>query len=175
MSEQVVSPIGRVLWGQNVNEVDDNGKYSIKIAFEAEEAREMIEIAEATAKERFGDLKKIGMPFRDGNEQVDSEGKVWSWCEDKTVITFRTKNKPSVIGPGGGNDIIEADEVYNGCYCRVVTDFYAWTYQSKKGVSASLHAVQFYRHGDRIGKKSFDPTNAFGAATETGLVSPIDA
>jgi len=173
MSQQILSGIGRVLWGQNLAEVDDNGKYSVKIAFEpSDELDSMIKLAEETSQERFG--KVVDLPFKDGNAATDDSGKPWSWTKDKTVIIFRTKIKPSIIGPGGGADVIDPEDIYNGSYARVVADFYGWEYQKKKGVSASLHALQFYKHGDPIGKRKFDATTAFGAATETGMVSPID-
>jgi hypothetical protein len=174
MSEQIISGVGRVLWAGNLAEEDSNGKYTVKMAFEdSDELSAMRKLAEDTSKEAHG--KVVDLPLKDGNElKKTDEGETWSWNKDKTIITFSTKHKPSIIGPGGGADIIDASEIYNGCYARVVLDFYGWTFKGKKGVSAGLQAIQFYKHGEQIGKKKFDPTTAFGAATETGMVSPIN-
>ena len=172
MSEQIVTPVARLLWTQ-LSEPDENGKYSVKLAFDPADLDEIRDLVKKVSIDKFGQ-EVSNLPFKDGNEQTNDEGEVWPWTKDKTIIVFRTKHKPGLIGPGGGADRIEADQFYNGCYVRIVTDFYGWTYKSKKGVSGSIHAVQFYRHGDKIGGGAKgDIDAAFGAAPDAGTVSPL--
>lgn len=175
MSEQILTPVGRLLWTQ-LDEPDENGKYSVKLAFEdSDELEALRDLATKTSLEKFGSVVK-GLPFQDGNEQTNDDGQPWPWTKGKTIVNFRTKIKPGLVGAKGGDDTVQAADFYNGCYVRLVSDFYGWTYKAKKGVSASIHAVQFYRHGEKIGGRvKVDLDSAFGAAENDGTVNPMEA
>ena len=168
----VNSPVGRVIWC-DLTKPDNYGNYSIKVAFD--EDADLSEIEEAINKvavEKFGKIpKKAILPIVDGNTETDDDDVVYPSSKDMRIIRFKDKACPPCIGPAGGNDIIEADEIYSGCYVIVKGDFFAYD-NKNKGVSVSCAAIQFVRKGERIGgaepivaEEAFDaiPDNEKGA------------
>ena len=49
------------------------------------------------------------------------------------------------------NPISDPGEVYSGCYGRASIDFYGYSKQGNKGVSAGLLSVQKLHDGDSLG------------------------
>jgi hypothetical protein len=48
-------------------------------------------------------------------------------------------------------DILEQDEVYSGCKCRISVNFYAFNTNGSKGVACGLNHVQKIEDGDPLG------------------------
>jgi hypothetical protein len=50
-----------------------------------------------------------------------------------------------------GNEITDPGELYSGCYGRAAINFYAYSRNGKKGISAGLLSVQKLHDGDALG------------------------
>ena len=49
------------------------------------------------------------------------------------------------------NEITDPGELYSGCYGRAAINFYAYSRNGKKGISAGLLSVQKLHDGDALG------------------------
>ena len=100
-------------------------------------------------------------PIKDGDKSCNGQG-----------IPYKEKN-PEVVGhyfltaskyPNESNpdaalhivdrnkaDILNAGEIYSGCYCKVNLNAYARTRTDNKGISLGLNGVQKIKDGERIG------------------------
>lgn len=93
-------------------------------------------------------------PFKDGNEK-NLENYV-----DMTVIEARTKLKPGIVD-ADCNEIVDAKEIYAGCWARATLTCYAYDTGGNKGVSFGLQNVQKYKDdkafsGKKNAKDDFD-------------------
>lgn len=80
--------------------------------------------------------------------------------------------KPFVVN-GNVQPIIDASEIYAGCYVNVALQFYAYSHATGgKGISASLVGVQKAKDGEPLGGAPVDAADVFskiaGAAPATG-------
>lgn len=71
-------------------------------------------------------------------------------CKGCLVLTVNNKNKP-VIVDAAGNEILNSSDVYSGCYGRASINFFAYSRNGKKGISASLLAIQKLADGEPFG------------------------
>jgi hypothetical protein len=170
MGQSINTPVGRVLW-TDLQEPDQFGKYSVKVAFDEDADLSGIEAAiKEAGEEQFGKTlpKKVALPIKDGNEETDDAGEVYASSKNMRIIRFKSTRKPPCIGPAGGEDLIEASDIYSGCYIKVKADFFGYTHpQGGKGVSAGMSAIQFVRNGERIGGGApVDLKTAFGKVEE---------
>lgn len=151
MADQIVSPVGKVLWS-DLTQTDAYGKYTLKVGFGPDVDLSVIEEQIALAvDEKFGGkvTPKMRMPIVDGNTEVDDDGKVYETSKDMRIVRFKTKRKPQCVGPKGPEDIIDAEDIYSGCYVKVMCEFFPYD-NVGKGVSAQLDAVQLYKHGPAL-------------------------
>ena len=103
--------------------------------------------AKAALDEKFPNgCKNPRNPFCDGNEKVDEWGDSY---KDTIYVRARTQFKPKVFDQNRV-EILDADKVYSGCYCRAVVAPYAYDQAGNRGVAFSLEAVQFLRDGERL-------------------------
>lgn len=86
-------------------------------------------------------------PFQDGNEKVEEWGESF---RDTTYIRAQSQYQPKVVD-ANRVEILDADKVYPGCYCRAIVAPYAYDNAGNRGVAFSLEAVQFLRDGERLG------------------------
>lgn len=71
-------------------------------------------------------------------------------CKGCYVITVSSKDKPLVIGRDG-LEIMDATEVYSGCYARVIMNFFGYNSNGNKGISAALQGIQKWADGEPLG------------------------
>ena len=71
-------------------------------------------------------------------------------CKGCFVITVSSKQKP-VIVDAFRNPITDPAEVYSGCYGRAAINFYGYSSNGKKGVSAGLLSIQKLSDGEPFG------------------------
>ena len=71
-------------------------------------------------------------------------------CRGHYVITVSSKQKPTIVDIAG-RDILDAAEVYSGCYGRASINFYGYNSAGKKGISAGLLAIQKLYDGEPFG------------------------
>lgn len=88
----------------------------------------------------------LKFPLRDGDEdRPDDEA-----YADSYFFNCSSKNKPLICGRDTTAPVTEED-VYSGCYGRVVVNFYPFNQSGSKGVAAGLNAVQKLKDGERLG------------------------
>ena len=116
----------------------------------------MQDAIEAVAKEKWPDdsktknraagiIKSLKMTeficFRDGELKPDREE-----LENSYFVAASNKKKPTAI-MRDKTEATEAD-IYSGCYVNVKVEVYAFEYNTKKMIPATLLGVQFVKDGD---------------------------
>lgn len=92
--------------------------------------------------------KNLKTPFKDGNEKNLENYK------DMTVVEARSKMKPGLVDKKL-NEILDASEVYAGCWARATVTVYAYDKAVNKGVAIGLQNVQKLRDDTAFsGKKN---------------------
>lgn len=88
----------------------------------------------------------IKTPLRDGDaERPDDEA--YAGCY---FLNANSKNKPGVVDINV-QPILDATEVYSGCYARLTLNFYAYNANGNKGIAAGLGNVQKLADGEPLG------------------------
>lgn len=134
-------------------------KYSVTLLIPKADTATMgkIKVAMAEARENF--CKRNGasaLPLKPVNTLHDGDGtrdngeEFGPECKGHYVITVSSKQKP-VIVDNTGNPITDPGEVYSGCYGRASINFYGYSRNGKKGISAGLLAVQKLHDGEPFG------------------------
>lgn len=140
----------------------------------------------AAAKETFGDnykaileaMEKSKKCIRDGNLNLDKEGRVRDGYKDMQYLVARNKTKPLIIGPrkdasGQFPQLTEeGGKPYGGCYVNVKVDIKAMKAKDRipNQVYATLLTIQFVSDGPSFGaapgtSEGFDEVEG---ATEIG-------
>lgn len=88
--------------------------------------------------------------MHDGDGMRDSGDPYGPECKGCYVITVSSRNKPVVVD-GFRNPITDELEVYSGCYGRAAFNFYGYSRNGKKGISAGLLSIQKLSDGDPLG------------------------
>lgn len=106
-----------------------------------------IKNAVETIKKETPYLKKgtCRAPLRDGDTEREEE-----LYKGHYFLNARTERKPQIIDIRG-EDILDENEVYSGCYCRVSLTFYAYNWNGNTGVGVGLGNIQKIRDGERLG------------------------
>lgn len=116
-----------------------------------------IKAAQAEARELF--CKRNGanaLPakpnhtLRDGDGVRDSGDPYGPECKGCYVINVSSKQKP-VIVDAFRNPITDPAEVYSGCYGRASINFFGYSKNGKKGISAGLLSIQKLTDGEPFG------------------------
>ena len=90
-----------------------------------------------------GNLK---LPLRDGDtERPDDPAYANAY-----FVNANSTRKPPVVNRDR-NEILDASEIYSGCYVRVCLNFFPFNKAGNKGVGAGLGAVQKWSDGDPLG------------------------
>lgn len=107
-----------------------------------------IEEAKEQGKAKWGGKipAKLKTPLRDGDEEKPDDpnyaGKMFFNCS--------SIKRPGVVDRDL-NPILDADEVYSGCYARVAVNFYPFDTNGNRGIAAGLNHVQKLADGERLG------------------------
>ena len=143
----------------HVLEPDKNGSYSCSLlvpktdTITIEKLNKAINAAIEEGKTKLGNKegyvnkKMLKLPLRDADEEENSQEGYAG------MIFFNAKNKrrkPQVVNRRL-DLIFDPDEIYSGCYCNVMIEFYAFSVDGNKGVAASLGNIQKVRDGERLG------------------------
>ena len=141
---------------------DNNGgnpKYSVTLLISKSDTATLNKIKEAMAEARENFCKRNGatsLPqkpnhtLHDGDGVRDSGDPYGPECKGCYVITVSSKQKP-VIVDSFRNPITDSGEVYSGCYGRAAINFYGYSANGKKGISAGLLSIQKLHDGDPFG------------------------
>lgn len=129
-------------------------KYSVSVIIPKTDKETLQAIKEAVAEAKEAGKGKFGgkipanlkTPLRDGDEErPDDEAYTNSY-----FLNASSKNKPGVVGTDV-QPILDATEVYSGCYARLTLNFYPFSASGNKGIAAGLGNVQKLEDGEPLG------------------------
>ncbi|NOW84303.1 hypothetical protein B0H39_002184 [Clostridium beijerinckii] len=149
-------------------------KYSVSVIIPKTDTETLKAIKEATDQAKKDGASKWGgkvpptlkTPLRDGDtERPDDEA--YAGCY---FLNANSKNKPGVVD-ANVQPILDATEVYSGCYGRLTLNFYAYNANGNKGVAAGLGNVQKLEDGEPLGgfTRAEDDFTAVGSAEDDFL------
>ena len=134
-------------------------KYSVTLLIPKSDTATLgkIKAAQAEARDNFCNRNganalpaKPNHTLHDGDGVRDSGDPYGPECKGCHVITVSSKQKP-VIVDNFGNPITDPGEVYSGGYGRASINFYGYSQNGKKGISAGLLAIQKLHDGEPFG------------------------
>ena len=105
------------------------------------------ETAKANSASYFGGTipKLLKGGLRDGD--LEKEEPEYAGC---MFINANSAKKPGVVD-ADMNPILDADELYSGCYGRVAIEFYPYAVEGSKGIACGLGNIQKLEEGERLG------------------------
>lgn len=125
-------------------------KYSVTLLIPKSDTATVGKIKQAMADARESFVARNGansLPAKpnhtlhDGDGVRDSGDPYGPECKGCYVITVSSKQKP-VIVDAFRNAVTDPGEVYSGCYGRAAINFYGYSANGKKGISAGLLSIQ---------------------------------
>lgn len=134
-------------------------KYSVKLLIPKSDKATLAKIQEAIAEAREKFCQKNGanaLPLkpshtlRDGDLPKDNGEPQGPECKGCYVINVSSKQKPAIVD-NMGNEITNPTEVYSGCYGRASINFYGYSRNGNKGISAGLLAIKKLHDGEPFG------------------------
>ena len=141
-----------------VLDVDKNGFYSCSLLIPKSDTKTLAAIDKAVDaaiedgkfklgnKEGKVNKKMLKLPLRDADdEEITYDGY-------KGMMYFNAKNKyrPQIVD-SRLQPIIDEDDIYSGCHCKIIINFYAFSRDGNKGIAASLGNIQKIRDDKRFG------------------------
>lgn len=134
-------------------------KYSVTLLIPKADSATMDKIKAATAEAREVFCKRNGanaLPAKpvhtlhDGDGIRDNGDPYGPECKGCYVITVSSKQKP-VIVDNMREAVTDPAEVYSGCYGRASINFFGYSSNGKKGISAGLLSIQKLHDGEPFG------------------------
>lgn len=107
-----------------------------------------VDEAKEQGKGKFGGKipTNLKTPLRDGDvDRPDDEA-----YKNCYFLNASSKNKPGVVSANGA-PVMDAGEVYSGCYARLTLNFYSFSASGNKGIAAGLGNVQKLEDGEPLG------------------------
>lgn len=149
-------------------------KYSVSVIIPKSDKETLQAIKEAVNEAKEQGKGKWGgkvpanvkTPLRDGD--IDREGdEAYAGCY---FLNANSKNKPGIVDINV-QPILDATEVYSGCYARLTLNFYAYNANGNKGIAAGLGNVQKLADGEPLGgfTRAEDDFDAIESAEEDFL------
>ena len=91
-------------------------------------------------------MTAIKLPLRDGDlERPDDPAFAGMW-----FVNANTDRAPGIVDLDC-NPILDRNEVYSGCYCRISLTFYAFNSNGNRGIACGLNNLQKVRDGEHLG------------------------
>ena len=90
-------------------------------------------------------LTNLKTPLRDGDTEHPDD----DTYKGMYFLNASSKNKPGVVD-ASVHPILDATEVYSGCYGRLTINFYAFSASGNKGIAAGLGNVQKLEDGESL-------------------------
>lgn len=155
-------------------DLNGNLKYSVSLIIpKADQAniaaiKRGVEAAKIDGKVKLADKRgnipeSITLPMRDGDaDRPDDDAYSGSY-----FINAKSNRAPKVVDTHL-QPIMEADEIYSGCYAHVSINFFAYNKNGQKGIAAGLGNVMKYRDGEPLGGSGVSAESDFGDLAETG-------
>ena len=91
-------------------------------------------------------MSAIKMPLRDGDlERPDDPAFAGMW-----FVNANTDHAPGIVDRSR-QPILDRNEVYSGCYCRVSLTFFAFNSNGNWGIACGLNNLQKVKDGEHLG------------------------
>ena len=141
------------------NDDGTDGKYGVTLLIPKSDTVTLGKIKDAMAEARDIFCKRNGataLPqkpvhtLHDGDGVKDNGEPYGEECKGHYVISVQSKQKPIIVD-SMRNPIVDPSEVYSGCYGRAAINFYGYSRNGKKGISAGLQSIQKLHDGDALG------------------------
>ena len=130
---------------------DKTPKYVAVLLFEPNDPT--VPLMKAAMKEAATDFfgadkipANLRMPLRDGKEKSGD----YPFYTGHLFMNTSSKNKPGVVDQAN-KAIVDADDIYSGCWVRAEINCFAYDKKGNKGVSFGLNNVQKLGDGDHFG------------------------
>jgi hypothetical protein len=133
-----------------------DAKYSICLLIPKDDTKTLDKIQEAMDRaieegiaSKWGGKKpkNIHLPLRDGDEERADEAPEYAGM---MFLNANSSQKPGIIDRDR-NEILDADEVYSGCWGRASINFYPYDSNGNRGVGVGLNNVQKWKDGEHLG------------------------
>lgn len=129
-------------------------KFSVSVIIPKSDTDTLKAIKEAVAEAKEAGKGKFGgkipanlkTPLRDGDEERPDD-EAYANCY---FLNASSKNKPGVVDQNV-QPVMDATEVYSGCYARLTLNFYPFSASGNKGIAAGLGNVQKLEDGEPLG------------------------
>lgn len=129
-------------------------------------------IAAATAAGKMGKWNGVvppivPTPVHDGDGVKQDGTPFGAECKGCWVMTASSPaDRPIEVVDRNMQRIIDATQVYSGCYANVCVNFYAYAYQGKKGIGVGLGPIQKVADGEALGGTTPSADSCFSALGE---------
>jgi hypothetical protein len=139
------------------NDPEQEPKYSVTILIPKSDEPTMDKVyAAIEAAKEEGRAKKFGgripgnltLTLHDGDDEADLERN--PEYAGHMYMAMSSKTRPGVVDMDL-NPILDATQVYSGCYARVAIKAFPFSSNGNKGISFGLNNVQFIADGDPLG------------------------
>ncbi len=166
------TPKGRLAFTQNVFQKGGmegaEPKYRCTIIFEpGSDLTELKQLAGKAAFEKWGDKKPSNFrsPFRTGPSRRRDDGTYPDGFREDTIDITATSTRRPVVLDANREEITESsDELYGGCYGKLIVTAFAYDKGGNKGVSFGLLGVQKLEDGAAFGGTRAQVTDFDGPA-----------
>lgn len=101
----------------------------------------------------------LKVPLRDGDIERDDEA-----YANAMFVNANSTTPPQVVGTDL-QPILDASEVYSGCYARVSISFYAFNTNGSRGIACGVGNIQKLRDGQPLGGNRISAEADFGGFT----------
>ncbi|MGH4125624.1 MAG: DUF2815 family protein [Clostridium sp.] len=126
--------------------IPKSDKVTLQAIKEAVEEAKELGKSKLVAKKGGQIPANIKTPLRDGDEERPDDD-AYANCY---FLNASSKNKPGVVDQDV-QPVLDATEVYSGCYGRLTINFYAFSASGNKGIAAGLGNVQKLAEGEPLG------------------------
>lgn len=110
---------------------------------------------------------RLKEPLRDGDEEKDDEAYAGHFFMNANASE---KRRPKIIDRSC-NDVLDQEDVYSGCYCKVKVGFFSYSASGNKGIGAGLEVIQKVKDGKRLsGGNSLDGFEDLGDDPDTDFM-----
>ena len=162
----VITPVGQLSYPYLVDKLSTQidgrviEKWCVDLLFPKDtDLSELNKIVKDLIKEQWPKatpelVKKIRVPFKDGNTNLDQDGEIKPGYADAIYVSLDTKREAPVLRHANGDPMTAEEgrtELYGGCYGRALINAGTYDHLGNKGVKFYLAAVQKQRDGEPMG------------------------
>ncbi len=162
------------IWEPRAEEDGKVPKYSVSFLIPKSDVKTLTNIKNAiNAAATLGQADKwngklpdpLKHPLRDGDKEADEKGEEY---RGHYFFNATSTRKPRIVD-FNIQDIVDQDEVYSGCKCRISCNFYAFNTNGNKGVACGLNHVQKIEDGDPLGGSRSNAEEDFADSSDLDL------